>query len=107
VSAPALPCPRCHAAASLHVWLAAIDLCWPYRRFVRTRCALCKAGVMLIPGFETLTIGTVDVAKDPVLVPAGRVEPDDYDVHWSSSGVRVTLDGTRYTARAAEADRVE
>ena len=61
----------------------------------------------MIPGFETVTIGTVDTSRDPVLVSAGRVEPEDYAVNWSSSGVRVSIGDRKWTAKAAEADRVE
>ncbi len=103
-----LPCPACGAEIALTAWLDRLGLCWPYRRFVSTRCTACDAAATLMPGWDTIVIGLVPDDRDPALVPTARLELDeDYAASWSSNGVRVTLGERRWTAVAAEGDRAD
>lgn len=81
-----------------------MDACWPFRRFVRARCGDCNEQVIVLPGFETVTIGVVSLLRDPELVPSGTVEPEDYRATWSSSGLRINIGEQRWTVRASTSD---
>jgi hypothetical protein len=95
-------CPACHQQCSLLDILPHVDICWPYKRWARATCPFCGEHIYLLPGFEKVTVGTVDTSSDAKFVPHDVLEPWDYSSWWSAGGLRISINEDRWTIRASD-----
>ena len=98
----ATSCPTCGAELSLLDILPHADMCWPYKRWARTKCTACQEAIYLLPGYEKLTVGTIDTSSDAQFVPHEVLEPWDYSCWWSAGGLRLSIGEERWTIRASD-----
>ena len=95
-------CPLCAEAIHLVDILSRADMCWPYKRWASTTCPHCSGALYLLPGFDKVTIGTVDTVSDATFVPHAVLEPWDYSCWWSAGGLRLSVGDERWTIRASD-----
>lgn len=95
-------CPLCGGRLDLHDLLPRMDICWPYKRWARTSCPLCEEPLYLLPGYEKVTLGTVDTTSDAAFKPHQVLEPWDYSCWWSAGGLRLSIGDDRWTIKASD-----